>query len=198
MYSHDMIRDPEAYSDLDYLCSEAAQSRCVLAAHYLRECPHVIEIGGFKTPLTLFLSGPHKSVTVVDPLMREYQSDVLNGCACRVRHLPLTFQEVDLQPEGEYGFVMLGASLKYFSTDPSQREREWHKLRALVSGARVAVLEAAIDWPLGREILERLQVDSALKVRTTIDLDLSANPGMDPQHFRRRLLVIEGRTGAHS
>ena len=186
-----MIRDPEAYADMDYLVTDAAQSRCVIAAHFLRDCPHVIEIGGFKTPITLYLTGKHRSVTVIDPLMREYQRETLNGHVCRVRHIPATFQSARIEVPSDYGFVMLGASLKYFAEDPARRESEWTRLAGLIQGARVAVIEAALDWALGRGILERILQLPDIRVRAKLDLDLGDNPGMDPEHFRRRLLVLE-------
>ncbi len=191
MRGRDFLQQPDAYPDMDYLLSEAAQVRCVIAAHALRDCPHVLEIGGFTTPISQFLRGQHRSVTVVDPLMRAYRSDNLNGRPCRVRHIPGAFQDTDLDIQGEYGFVMLGASLKHFSRAPEQAEQEWKQLNRLVTGARVAVVEAAIDWPLGKQALDRLQALPGLRVRTRLDLDLSKNPGMDPDHYRRRLLILE-------
>jgi hypothetical protein len=186
-----MLQNPQAYPDMDYLESEAAQSRCVIAAHVMRHCPHVLEIGGFTTPISLFLTGHHESVTVIDPLMRAYASDHLNGYPCQVRHVPKSFQQASFDIEGEYGFVMLGASLKHFSEDLLQKEQEWEMLVNLISGAQVSVIEAAIDWPLGKGALDKLLEIPNIKIRTSIDLDLSANPGMDPDHYRRRLLVLE-------
>jgi hypothetical protein len=39
----------------------------VLAAHYLRNCEHVVEIGGHERPITSFLTHHPRSVTSVDP-----------------------------------------------------------------------------------------------------------------------------------
>ena len=186
----EMLSDPEAYADMDYLVSEAAQSRCVIAAHHLRDCPHVIEIGGFKTPITLYLTGQHRSVTVIDPLMRELRRETLNGHPCKVRHIPKTFQAVELDVPDDYGFLMLGASLKYFDEDPERREQQWQKLADLIQGARVAVVEAPVEWSLGMGILDRITALPGIQVRAQVDLDLSGNPGMDPDHFVRRLLVL--------
>ncbi len=186
-----MLQNPDEYPDMDYLYSEAAQSRCVIAAHAVRHCPHVVEIGGFTTPITLFLTGHHESVTVMDPLMREYSNDHLNGQPCQVKHVPIPFQYARFNAAGEYGFVMLGASLKHFGEDPVQREQEWAMLVDMISGAQVSVIEAAIDWPLGKGVLDKLLEIPNIQLRTSIDLDLSANPGMDPDHYRRRLLVLE-------
>jgi len=191
MHKHSTLQNPHEYPDMDYLYSEAAQSRCVIAAHALRACPHVVEIGGFTTPITHFLTGRHQSVTVFDPLMKAYSSDRLNDAPCKVRHVPQPYQQAPLDIEGKYGFVMLGASLKHFSENPEQRVQEWAMLVDLVSGAQVSVIEAAIDWPLGKGALDKLLEIPDMRVRTSIDLDLSANPGMDPEHYRRRLLVLE-------
>lgn len=189
-----LLRDPEGFPDMDYLTTEAAQTRCVIAAHFVRDCPHVVEIGGFRTPVSLYLTGVHESVTVFDPLMREYEADSLNGAPCRVRHVSRSFQEagIDFEP-GSYGLVMLGASLKHFSGDPKEQERQWDRLAAMVTGAGVAVIEAAVDWRLGRAALDRLGSLPSLRTRVCLDMDLSHNAGMDSDHCRRRLLVLSSR-----
>ena len=46
----------DSYPDLNYLLSEGARCRYVIAAHYLRGCRRVVEIGGFKTPVTGFMT----------------------------------------------------------------------------------------------------------------------------------------------
>lgn len=187
----ELLQNPGAYPDMDYLLSEAAQFRCVIAAHIVRDCPHVLEVGGFTTPISQYLRARHESVTVVDPLMRAYRADTLNGHPCRVRHIPDSFQSAGIGPLFDYGFVMLGASLKHFSEDPARANQEWTQLAGLVVNARVAVIEAAVDWELGRGALERLARLPQIRVRSQLDLDLSGNPGMDPDHYRRRLLVLE-------
>ena len=68
----------------------------------------------------------------------------------------------------------------------SFQEERWRTDEA----AMVAVIEAAVDWPLGKGILDRLLDIPGMQVRASIGLDLSANPGMDPDHYRRRLLVL--------
>lgn len=186
-----LLREPDAYPDMDYLVTEAAQTRCVIAAHFVRDCAHVVEIGGFKTPISLYLTGRHDSVTVFDPLMNDYQARTLNGKPCRVRHVSRSFQdaEIELEP-GSYGLVMLGCSLKHFSDAPRERERQWRRLAGIVERAGVAVIEAAVDWRLGRAALDRLGSLPAMQRRVCLDMDLRGNPGMDTNHYRRRLLVL--------
>lgn len=186
-----LLREPDAYPDMDYLTTEAAQTRCVIAAHFVRDCPHVVEIGGFKTPVSLYLAGGHESVTVFDPLMSDYEARSLNGRPCRVRHLSISFQdsEIDLE-RGSYGLVMLGCSLKHFSDEPAEHEKQWRKLTGIVERAGVAVIEAAVDWHLGKAALDRLGSLPGMQRRVCLDLDLRKNRGMDTDHYRRRLLVL--------
>lgn len=186
-----LLREPDAYPDMDYLTTEAAQTRCVIAAHFVRELAHVVEIGGFKTPVSLYLTGAHESVTVFDPLMNEFEADTLNGRPCRVRHVPRSVQDAGLDlARGSYGLVMLGCSLKHFSSDPAERERQWRGLAGIVERSGVAVIEAAVDWHLGRAALDRLGALPAMHRRVCLDMDLRDNPGMDTEHHRRRLLVL--------
>lgn len=179
---------------MDYLITEAAQCRYVIAAHFLRECSHVIEIGGFKTPITQYLTGTHESVTVYDPLMQDRTENHLNGQRCQVRYISESFQDAKLEVgSGTYGLIMLGLSLKHFSDDPEQAEQQWSKLISMVTSAKLAVIEAALDWHLGKQALDKISTVPQLHQRVSLDIDMSANPNMDPDHFRRRLLVLEPR-----
>ena len=189
-----LLRNPDAYPDMDYLATEAAQTRCVIAAWFVRDCPHVVEIGGFRTPISLYLTGTHESVTVFDPLMRDHEAHSLNGAPCRVHHVSRPFQESAFEwAPRSYGLVMLGASLKHFSEDAEERERQWQKLAGVVERARVAVVEGALDWHLGRAALERLGSLGAMENRVCLDMDLRHNSDMDTEHHRRRLMVLAPR-----
>eukprot|EP00961_Rhodomonas_salina_P040459 543370-Rhodomonas_salina.2 len=86
---------------------DAFKSRYVLAAHHLRSCRNIVEVGGYRTPITKFLTSNHESVTVVDPYIKPYVSDTLNGALCKVQHLPLLFQEYELRGD-EDCFVYIG------------------------------------------------------------------------------------------
>jgi hypothetical protein len=90
-----------------YMASEVFQSRYHIAANYLRNCNHILEVGGCSTPITNYLRGTHESVTVVDPLVEPMQAETLNDQPCAVRHIPLRLQ--DFVPTGnESGFAVLG------------------------------------------------------------------------------------------
>ena len=84
--------DTRSYPDMNYLLTEGAMSRYVLAAHYVRDCQSVIEIGGFKTPITRFLTRVPEQVLVVDPLIPPYTATHLNGQPCQVEHRAAAFQ----------------------------------------------------------------------------------------------------------
>ena len=89
------------------MASEAFQNRYLVAANYLRNCHHILEVGGCSTPITNYLRGAHESVTVVDPLVEPLQAETLNNRRCLVRHIPLRIEEY--QPTGhENGFAVLG------------------------------------------------------------------------------------------
>lgn len=53
---------------------DSFKSRYVLAAHHLRGCRHIVEVGGYRTPISSFLNGHHLSVTTIDPYIRPYAS----------------------------------------------------------------------------------------------------------------------------
>ncbi len=193
-HPHEPWDNPErdSYADMNYLLSEGAISRYVIAAHYMRPCSVVVEIGGFKTPISRFLTHNPARVMVVDPLIEDYQGDRLYGRPCQIEHLRTTFQKHDFDLEaGQYGLVLLGASMKYFSDEPERRAQEWDKLSALVAGARVAVLEHPVEWPLGREIVERMLAQIEHRLVIQVDMDLQHSPGMETRHYLRRLQVIE-------
>lgn len=182
---------PDSAMDMDYLLSEAGETRSVLAAHFVRHCDHVIEIGGYKMPITKYLTSVPKSVVVVDPKIDPFSATSLYGQPCRVDHIVARFQNFDFQPpDGSYGFVLLGCSLKFPGADRHDMDAHWAKLIALVDGADVTVLEYGLDWPLGAEnaavILERTACD----MRLSVDLDLGRNEGMHPQFYRRRFMVL--------
>ena len=42
--------------DLPHLSGPAAAIRQVLAAHFVRDCPHIVEIGGHIRPITPYLT----------------------------------------------------------------------------------------------------------------------------------------------
>lgn len=124
--------------DIPHLSGPGAAIRQVLAAHFVRDCEHIVEIGGHIRPVTGYLTHAPLSVLSVDPKTPAYEAEVLNGKPCRVRHVARKFQEVeyDYQPRS-YGLVLLGYSLKPFGS----REPLGQLLFGLIDNARTVVLE---------------------------------------------------------
>lgn len=123
---------------LSHLSGPSAAIRQVIAAHFLRDCPHIVEIGGYLTPITNYLTHRPQSVLSVDPKTEAYEADELNGHPCHVRHVARKFQEItyDYAPRS-YGLVLLGYSLKPFGS----REPLGQLLFSLIDNAGVVIVE---------------------------------------------------------
>lgn len=152
----------------------------------MRDCPHIVEIGGAGLPITGFLTHQPDSVTVIDPKIPDFSAAMLNDTPCRVRHLAAKLQDVEIAPAGPYALILLGLSLKPFG----RRGATPPELLGLAAGARVLVIDYALD-------LERAQGQIGALTATrpappVIDLALTINDealraaGFD----RRRHLVF--------
>ncbi len=179
--------DALAGSRLPHLAGAAAALRQVLAAHAVRHCPHVVEIGGAGLPITGFLTHQPASVTVIDPKIPAYAADTLNGAPCRLRHIAAKLQEVVLAPPGPYALVLLGLSLKPFG----RRGAVPPELLALAAGAAVLVIDYARE-------LERAQGQIGALTATrsdapAIDLELTINDAaLRAAGFHQRHLLAYG------
>lgn len=124
--------------DIPHLSGPGAAIRQVLAAHFVRDCEHIVEIGGHIRPVTDYLTHAPKTVLSVDPKTPPLEAEQLNGRPCRVRHIAKKFQEVtyDYAPRS-YGLVLLGYSLKPFG----RSEPLGQLLFGLIDNARTVVLE---------------------------------------------------------
>jgi hypothetical protein len=175
-----------------YLDTEALQTRYVLAAHFVREARHVVEVGGYRDNIiTRFLTGCHDSVTVysLDAEFEEMALDALNGVPCRVRHVRDYFQ-AHPHPAGSLGVVALGLEIL----------GDLGPFCALVAASAVAVLEVPPDYPPGVERLERVLEQVPHRVRCQVNLDLSPNApllaaelatsNMNRPFWRRNLYVL--------
>ncbi len=181
-----------------YLDTEPLRARYVLAAHFVRECRHIIEIGGYRDNLiTRFLLSHHDSVTVFSldeeftPLVRAE----LNGAPCRVRHIRGYFQahpELIEATAEDLGLIVLGLEL----------QGELEPFIDLARRTRITVLEVAQDHPPGIAALEHIleALGPGTRTRCCLDLDLSANEpllreqlasNMNRPFWRRRLQVLE-------
>jgi hypothetical protein len=180
-----------------YLRSEAFTVRNVLAAHLVRDCDTVVEIGGWHTPIDRYLNGTHTAIIVVDPFIRDSTRYSLNGAPCHVCHVRARFQDLvwTVRRAGEYGLVLLGLDLEGLTTADEEI------LFSLVRDARRTVIEFPTSWdPSGRQyaaILAGAGVEELLRLR----LDLADNDYGDlvnswPPRVEREIHVLGRRDAA--
>jgi hypothetical protein len=204
--AHD-VRAPEVASrpipggdkSWEYLVTPAYQTRYVLAAHYLDACADVVEVGGYRTPISGFLRAPHRSVTVIDPLIEPGEHDMLAGQPCRVRHVRAFFQDVPDLP-ATYGLALLGFDLELYEVSRVQRRRTLDQLTPVVRAASRIVMEIPRDWAASRWL--GAWVEKTTGFRRVLDVTLDLKPerpedlGVDlatswPPIWRRRVLVLD-------
>ncbi len=172
---------------LPHLAGPAAALRQVLAAHAVRDCAHIVEIGGAGLPITGFLTHRPASVTVVDPKIPAFAAETLNGFACHVRHLAAKLQEVELSPMAPFGLVLLGLSLKPFG----RGEAVPPVLLDLARRAATLVIDYALDLDRARGQIGALIATRA--AMPAIDLALTiADPALDRAGFGRRRFLVYG------
>jgi hypothetical protein len=184
------MTSPAASEDIEipHLAGPAAMVRQVVAAHFVSDCRHVVEIGGHLRPVTPFLTHGPDSVVVVDPKVEPYEAEELNGRPCKVRHIARKFQEVSFDaPRGEYGLVLLGYSLKPFGT----REPLGEALFRLIDNARTVVLEYPPALERAASQIPHILARPTVKVRCTIEFTLDDSQIRGSPFARRRLIVLD-------
>jgi hypothetical protein len=167
-----------------YMASEVFQTRYLVAAHYLRNCDHILEVGGCSTPITNYLQGAHASVTVVDPLVEPLESNTLNNQRCVVRHLPQRIEEYS--PSGrENGFVALG--MPQLPLEP---------VLTVMRTCDISVLEFPVRFLPSCLMFKAVLDSGSFDVSARIVLDLSRNDIgnlHDPALTERHLFVLRRR-----
>lgn len=174
--------------DIPHLSAPVLTARHALAAHFLRDCEHIVEIGGYKLPITGFLTHQPKSVLSVDPKMEPLEEEELNGAPCRVRHLAQKFQQVsfDLEPFS-YGLVILGYSLKPYG----ERQPDSDQLFGLIDNAARSVIDYMIDLERPEAQLPHLLGRGTLREVHRIDMQFHDKDIGGQPPANRRLLVLE-------
>lgn len=177
-----------------YLESRAFSMRYVLAAHFVKDCPTVIEIGGAKTPIDTFLTGSHKSVIVLDPFIRESHINTLDGRHCAVSHMRARFQDVDwlISPGTCYAMVMLGLEIQ------GMESQHYDVLYRLINQAKVTVIEFPTSWGPSREQFEMIKNNTQTRVVFHTKLDLEGNDFGNlenswPPRCDREIYVLESQ-----
>jgi hypothetical protein len=175
-----------------YMETEAFASRYVLAAHFVGPCRSVIEIGGAKTPIDVFLTGHHDSIVVLDPFIREHSRTTFNGKPCSVAHVRARFQDVDWHVPENTDFAMVMMGLEIQGLEP----RDYEILYSLVNRARVTVIEFTPSWAVSRDQFEMIKNKTNTEVTLRVGLDLEGNDFGDltnswPPRCDRSIYVLE-------
>ena len=194
MNSHTLEKPPvslAADDGLPHLAGPAAAIRQVLAAHFVRSCPHVLEIGGHIRPITPYLTHRPLSVLSVDPKTKPFEAETLNSHPCRVRHVSRKFQEIEYnyQPNS-YGLVFLGYSLKPFGRSEPLGEL----LFSLIGNARIAVIEYSPELERASSQIPHIVNRAGLTVACNFDLQLNDQSIAGSNFARRRFYVLETRS----
>lgn len=181
-------RPLESGKDIPHLSGVGASMRQVFAAHFLRDCPHVLEIGGHIRPVTPYLTHRPLSVTSVDPKTAPYEAEALNGYPCKVRHIAAKFQQVDYAYEaGSYGLVLLGYSLKPFGS----RDPLGDLLFSLIDNARTVVIEYAPELDRAASQVPSIIARPSVRVRTRLDIRLHDPELAGTPYADRRFYVLD-------
>ena len=176
-----------AGKDLPHLAGPAAHIRQVLAAHFVRDCPHIVEIGGHIRPVTPFLTHHPESVLSVDPKTPDFSADELNGQPCRVRHVSRKFQEVDYgYAPRSYGLVLLGYSLKPFGS----REPLGQLLFSLIDNAKVVVIEYPPELDRASSQVPHIISRPTLNIHCSFELVLNDAEIAGSPYANRRFYVL--------
>lgn len=173
---------------IPHLAGPASEVRQALAAHFVRDCEHILEIGGHLLPITGYLTHFPRSVTSIDPKTPAFAAEELNGRPCKVRHVSRKFQEVELDYEpGSYALVLLGYSLKPFGSRDAMGER----LLALADNARRIVLDYAPALQRAAAAVPQLLRRPGLAELCSFDLTLNDPAIAASPYAVRRFHVLE-------
>ena len=162
-----------------YLYSEPFHVRGVIAAHYLQDCPNIIEIGSYKVPITDFLTHRFEQAVCVDPLTQPRNKG-------RVLHAREDYRFFDFKPflQRPFGLVLLGMDLPFD-----------FKLFHLAASARRVIVEFPPKHGPSRVQFEILRKAANLQIDLNVGIDLTENDFGDlsdssPVFSERRLYVL--------
>lgn len=152
-----------------YLTSEALKTRYALTAYLLRDSQVLVEVGGYKTPISGFVD--NKTVIVIDPKIEAMSEP-------QKIHLPIKLQDWNEQEiQGvDYSLVILGMDLHLDDSG-------WEKLFNLINNSKKTIIEFSSSYKPARKqfthILDHVTKNSTLVVK----LDLSDNDGSSYPEF---------------
>lgn len=179
-----------------YLWSEAFKSRYVLAAWLLKDYLNIVEIGGYRTPITDFLDldgGRHQSITVFDPRCAPRHEWFGGRCGqVRIDHHDVFWDGKGFQrPTVPFGLAMLGMELHL-------TEESWKELFAVARFSQRTVIEYPIAHPHSVAQYARIVREANMRAIFEVTLNLDGNNFGDltdsaPPMTERRVVALETR-----
>lgn len=158
--------------DYPYLKHEVYYCRQTFAAHLLRDCKRVIELGGYETSIGSFLA-PHQTCVTIDPALPEHDG---------VNKLKTTFQEADFKTGKNYGIVILGIQLL------GMGPKHWKRLYDLIDGSNTTVIEVP-EWERSWVQFNKIVASVGKKEVFRVVMDVSA-PELDTQFTKRTVVCL--------
>jgi hypothetical protein len=153
----------------EYLNTDPFKTRYAIAAHAMRDCSNIIELGGFKTPISDFHS--FANTLVIDPKLDKEEN--FEKYSATHRWLKLKFQDVDRNivekfAFHKYGILILGIELM-------MPEKSWQYLYSLINHSWVTVLGTANDHIHSVNQYKKIKTNVKKEISYQINLDLSQN-----------------------
>lgn len=171
-------------TEWSYLLSPSFRLRQVLAAHLVENCPNVIEIGSYRSPISNFMKTSHTNVVLIDPRL----DNVLpNDRIFNLVPIKSSFHVINPEPYFPFALVALGVDVE---EGLSEDFVNWCGMSSF------CVLEYPPDWERSVQLINKVVSDRRKRVVLQADLDLTGNDFGDLSqswHVRpkRRLVVFQ-------
>lgn len=164
-------------SDWPYLDTKPFEMRCVMAAAHLKPCINILEIGGYRTPISDYFEPGQHQVTVIDPRIDEYES-------YGVKHIKGFWQDHYFPSGPSWGFLCLGLEIH-------APEHHWRSFIKFIDHCDKAVIGIACGFPHSEEQFGRIfQSLENMQLDFTVGLDLSDNQFAAKKVYAHRKLFF--------
>ncbi len=143
-----------------YLTSEALKTRYAITSYLLRDCDMIIEIGGYKTPISDFVTD--KDVIVIDPKIERKITE-------KVVHLPIKIQDWNGSiRSSNYAVVILGMDLHLDDSG-------WKRVFELINGSKRTVIEFSASYKPAHQQFKFICDNITKNKSVGVKLDLTEN-----------------------
>ena len=193
-YIRKSLRERADDYEWSYLLSSPFSARNALAAYYCNyyDADSILEVGGYRNPITQFYTGPASRITLVDPLMVDSQQiHQTAGNTCEVVQIRGRLHEVDIEPHD----TVVCVGLAIYDTDFDQSQSH-DRFKELCESAKTVI----IDVPTEGEVNVNAANDiiASLPHTKTVDIAMDFTPSQVEDvvkvHNKRRLIVLRNES----